>query len=85
MIRLKRKFQTKRKKKIAVAAYLYQVDNDGEWGEILFDFEAETAEIIRLAEWDTTISKKFAKQAIYHLQTSPNHNLPKDEVMIFEI
>ena len=49
MIRLKRKSQTKRKKKIAAAVYLYQVDNDGEWGEISFDFEAGTAEIIRLA------------------------------------
>ena len=85
MIRLKRKSQTKRKKKIAAAVYLYQVDNDGEWGEILFDFEAGTAEIIRLAEWDSTVSKKFEKQVIYHLQTSPNHNLPKDGVMIFEI
>ena len=85
MIRLKRKSQTKRKKKIAAAVYLYQVDNDGEWGEISFDFEAGTAEIIRLAEWDTTVSKKFAKQAIYYLQTSPNHILPKDGVMIFEI
>ena len=85
MIRLKRKSQTKRKKKIAAAVYLYQVDNDGEWGEISFDFETETAEIIRLAEWDTTVSKKFAKQAIRHLQTSPNYNLPKDGVMIFEI
>ena len=85
MIRLKRKSQTKRKKKIAPAVYLYQVDNDGEWGEISFDFEAGTTEIIRLAEWDSTVSKKFAKQAIYHLQTSPNHNLPKDGIMIFEI
>ena len=85
MIRLKRKSQTKRKKKIAPAVYLYQVDNDGEWGEISFDFEAGTTEIIRLAEWDSTVSKKFAKQAIYHLQTSSNHNLPKDGVMIFEI
>ena len=64
MIRLKRKSQTKRKKKIAAAAYLYQVDNDGEWGEISFDFEAGTAEIIRLAEWDTMVSKKFAKKVI---------------------
>ena len=84
MIRLKRKSQTKRKKIIAAAVYLYQVDNDGEWGEISFDFEAGTAEIIRLAEWDTTVSKKFAKQAIYHLQTSPNHNLPKDGIMILK-
>ena len=26
------------KKKIAAAVYLYQADNDGEWGEIRFDF-----------------------------------------------
>ena len=64
VIRLKRKSQTKRKKKIAAAVYLYQVDNDGEWGEISFDFEAGTAEIIRLAEWDTTISKVFATKVV---------------------
>lgn len=29
MIQLKRKFKTKRKKKIAAAIYLYQADNDG--------------------------------------------------------
>ena len=51
-------------KKIAAAVYLYQVDNDGEWGEISFDFEAGTAEIIRLAEWDTTISKVFATKVV---------------------
>ena len=54
----------KRNKKIAAAVYLYQADNDGEWGEISFDFEAGTAEIIRLAEWDTMVSKKFAKNII---------------------
>ena len=64
MIRLKRKSQTKHKKKIAAAVYLYQVDNDGEWGEISFDFETETTEIIRLAEWDSTISKVFATKVV---------------------
>ena len=67
MIRLKRKSQTKRKKKIAAAVYLYQVDNDGEWGEVSFDFEAETTEIIRLAEWDTTESNIFAKRIIHYI------------------
>ena len=67
MIRLKRKSQTKRKKKIAAAVYLYQVDNDGEWGEISFDFEAGTAEIVRLAEWDTTESNIFAKRIIHYI------------------
>ena len=39
--------KTKRKKKIAAAIYEYQADCDGEWGEISFDFENGTAEIIR--------------------------------------
>ncbi len=67
MIRLKRKSQTKRKKKIAATVYLYQVDNDGEWGEISFDFEAGKAELVQLAEWDTMISKAFAQKAIHHI------------------
>lgn len=54
-------------KKIAAAVYLYQVDNDGEWGEISFDFEAGTAEIVRLAEWDTTESNIFAKRIIHYI------------------
>ena len=49
---------------ITAAVYEYLVDNDGEWGEISFDFEAGTAEIIRLAEWDTTISKVFATKVV---------------------
>ncbi len=84
MIRLKRKSQTKRKKKIAAAVYLYQVTGDGEWGEISFDFEVGTAEIVRLAEWDTTISRKFAEQVIRHLQTFQNHNLPQNHIIIFQ-
>ena len=75
MIRLKRKSQTKRKKKIAAAVYLYQVDNDGEWGEISFDFEAGTAESIRLTEWDTTVSKKFARKAIRYFLNSDSDKL----------
>ena len=51
-VRLKQKSKTKRKKKIATAIYEYQADCDGEWGEISFDFENGTAEIIRLADWD---------------------------------
>ena len=52
-VRLKQKSKIKRKKKIAAAIYEYQADCDGEWGEISFDFENGTAEIIRLADWDT--------------------------------
>ena len=45
-VRLKQKSKTKRKKKIAAAIYEYQADCDGEWGEISFDFENGTAEIL---------------------------------------
>ena len=63
-------------KKIAAAVYLYQVDNDGEWGEISFDFETGTAEIVQLAEWDTIVSKKFARSAIrYIIEYEENRSL----------
>ena len=65
----------KNNKKIAAAVYLYQADNDGEWGEIRFDFESSTAEIVRLADWDTVKSNVFAKAAIQFIQ-----KLPKEEV-----
>ena len=52
----------KRNKKIAAAVYLYQADSDGEWGELRFDFENGAAEIVRLADWDTTTSNIFAKR-----------------------
>lgn len=67
MIYLKCKFQTKRKKKIATAVYLYQVADNGEGDEISFDFEAGTAEIVRLAEWDTTKSNIFSKRIIHYI------------------
>ena len=51
----------KRNKKIAAAVYLYQADNDGEWGNLRFDFESGTAEIVKLADWDTVKSNIFAK------------------------
>ena len=49
-VTLKQVKSTKKNKKIAAAVYLYQADDDGEWGELRFDFESSTAEIVRLAE-----------------------------------
>ena len=66
-VRLKRKNITRKKKEIATAIYLYQVDYDGEWGEIYFDFVNRTTEIQKLAEWDLMISQVFAKKAIIYL------------------
>ena len=70
-VRLKRKNITRKKKEIATAIYLYQVDCDGEWGEIYFDFVNRTTEIQKLAEWDRMISKVFSKKAICYIQTHP--------------
>ena len=72
-VRLKQKAKTKRKKKIAAATYEYQADCDGEWGEIVFDFESGTGSIVRLADWDTIKTNWFAKEAIrYILSLSPD-------------
>lgn len=70
-VRLKRKNITRKKKEIATAIYLYQVDYDGEWGEIYFDFVNRTTEIRKLAEWDRMISKVFSKKAICYIQIHP--------------
>lgn len=75
----------KRNKKIAAAVYLYQAGNDGEWGELRFDFENGTAEIIRLADWDTTMSNIFAKTAIRFVQSLPEARLLKSVVVPFEM
>ena len=71
-VRLNRN-QNQAQKKIAAAIYEYQADCDGEWGEISVDFENGTAEIIRLADWDTIKTNWFAKEAIrYILSLSPD-------------
>ena len=71
--------------KIAAAAYLYQADNDGEWGELRFDFENGAAEIVKLADWDTVKSNVFAKTAIQFVQGLPEARLLKSVVVPFEM
>ena len=73
----------KRNKKIAAAVYLYQADNDGEWGEIRFDFENGTTEIVKLADWDTMKSNVFAKTAIRYIQGLPEARLLKSVTVPF--
>ena len=76
-VRLKQKTKTKRKKKIAAAIYEYQADCDGEWGEISVDFENGTAEIIRLADWDTIKTNWFANEAIRYILSLSSGALKK--------
>ena len=73
-----------KEQKIAAAVYLYQVDNDGEWGEIRFDFATGTAEIVWLAEWDTIKSNIFARTAIRYIQSLPEARLLKKAVVMFD-
>ena len=80
-IHVLRSNQGKCKKKIAAAIYEYQADCDGEWGEISFDFENGTEEIIRLADWDTIKTKHFANKAVAYLLNCENEELPK-EIMV---
>ena len=83
-VRIKQKSKTKRKKKIAAAVYEYQADCDGEWGEISLNFETSSAEIIRLADWDTTISNFYARKVIQYLLGCDNDKLPKEAMFAFE-
>ena len=73
-----------KEQKIAAAVYLYQVDNGGEWGEIRFDFATGTAEIVRLAEWDTIKPNVFARTAIRYIQSLPEVRLLKKTVVMFD-
>lgn len=52
--KMKKHYQ--REKRNCHRIYLYQVDFDGEWGEIYFDFVNRTTEIQKLAEWGRMIS-----------------------------
>ena len=78
-------YNTKRKKKIAAAIYEYQADCDGEWGEISLNFENGTAEIVRLADWDTMKTNRYANKAIAYLLNCENEKLPKETMVAFEL
>ena len=69
---------------ITAAVYLYQADNDGEWGEIRFDFATGTAEIVRLAELDTVKSNIFARTTIRYIQSLPEAKLPSEAGVMFD-
>lgn len=84
-VHLKRKDVTRKKKEIATAIYLYQVDFDGEWGEIYFDFVNQVAEIRQLAEWDLMCSQRFGHFAIRHIQSAPRDLLCKEMLLPVDV
>ena len=84
VVDIKLEKMTRRKKKIATATYRYQADCDGEWGEIHFDFVKRKAEILRLADWDTSRTKLYAKKIIDRILRTGGNDLPKKERIVFE-
>ena len=72
------------KKKNAAAIYRYQADCDGAWGEIYFDFVKRKAEILHLADWDTSRTKLYAKRVIERILRTGGNDLPKKERIVFE-
>ena len=75
----------KEEQKKAAAVYMYQADNESEWGELRFDFENGTAEIVKLADWDTVQSNVLVKTAIRFIQDLPEARLLKSVVVPSEI
>ena len=82
-VTLKQTDMRKKNKRIAAAVYLYQADNDGEWGALRFDFESNTAKIVKLADRDTVKSNIFAKTTIRFMQGLPEARLLKSVVVPF--
>ena len=85
IVTVRQKEVTRKKKIITTATYEYQADCDGKWGEISLDFENGTAKIIRLADWDTMKTNRFANKAIAYLLNCENEKLPKETMVAFEI
>ena len=84
VVDMKQEKVTSRKKKIAAATYRYQADCDGEWGEIQFDFQKREAEILQLADWDTSKSHLYARKAIDCIMRTGRNDLPKEKRIVFE-
>lgn len=84
VVDLKLEKVTRRKKKIATAIYRYQADCDGEWGEIHFDFAKRKAEILCLADWDTSHTKLCANKVIDCILRTGGNDLPKEKRIVFE-
>ena len=80
-VELRLKSQQKRGRKITAVVYEYLADCDGKWGELRYNFKDDTAEVLLLADWDTTMSHRFAMRAIEHFRTYRNDKLP-DRIML---
>lgn len=69
-------------KKIPMVVYEYKPthrfsNEDDCLGEIRFNFQEKTVEILKLADGDTSMTNIYAKRAIYYIRHIPMEELPK--------
>ena len=83
-IRLKQISTQREGKKITAAVYAYQVDNDGDWGEIQFDLEKGTAWVETFAENDPCDTWEITDAAIQAILSCEKGNLPKSSLIPLE-
>ena len=76
-VRLKQLSTHREGKKITAAAYAYQVDNGGAWGEIQFDLEKGTAWVETFAENDPCDTWEITDAAIDVVLACNADKMPK--------
>ncbi len=76
-VRLKQLSIQRKGKKITAAAYAYQVDNGGAWGEIQFDLDKGTAWVETFAENDPCGTWEITDEAIHAISLHKTGKLPK--------
>lgn len=82
-VELRLKSQQKRGRKITAADYEYLADCDGKWGVLRYNFKDDTAEVLLLADWDTTVSRRFAMRAVEYLRQHRAEAPPKRLLLTF--
>lgn len=82
-VELRLKSQQKRGRKITVVVYEYLADCDGKWGELRYNFKDDTAEVLLLADWDTTVSRRFAMRAVEYLRQHRTEAPPERLLLTF--
>ena len=80
-VRLKQLSTQQEGKKITAAAYAYQVDNGGTWGEIQFDLEKGTAWVETFAENDPSDTWEITDAAFKAILGIEDEKLPKNEII----
>ena len=76
-VRLKQVSVQREDKKMTAAVYAYQVDNGGDWGEIQFNLEEETAWVEIFADNDHGDTWDITDAAIHAVSACNGEKLPK--------